>query len=50
MGITDLISQFPYFIQTLFADPFPTMTIVAASLKQIFNFDIMLESLKEKQE
>ena len=43
-----LYARAPQFIQTLFTDPLPTTTIIAVILNQIFNFDVVLRNLKNK--
>ncbi|MBU2578206.1 purine/pyrimidine permease [Patescibacteria group bacterium] len=43
-----LYARAPQLIQTFFTDPLPTTTIIAIVLNQIFNFDIVLGNLKNK--
>ena len=43
-----LYARTPQFIQIFFTDPLPTTTILAVILNQIFNFDIVLGKLKNK--
>lgn len=43
-----LYARAPQFIQIFFTDPLPTTTILSVILNQIFNFDIVLEKLRNK--
>ena len=46
--LPSLYARAPHFIQTFFTDPLPTTTIIAVVLNQIFNLDIVLGNLKNK--
>ena len=46
--LPSLYARAPQFIQTFFTDPLPTTTIIAVVLNQIFNFDIVLRNLKNR--
>jgi len=43
-----LYARAPHLIQIYFTDPLPTTAIIAVILNQIFNFDLVLEKLKNK--
>lgn len=43
-----LYARAPHWIQTFFTDPLPTTTIIAVVLNQLFNLDIVLGNLKNK--
>jgi len=43
-----IYARAPQFIQLFFTDPLPTTAILSVVLNQIFNFDILLKKLKNK--
>ena len=47
--LPSLYARSPKLIQTFFTDPLPTTTILAVMLNQIFNLDVLYETIKKRR-